>query len=200
MPDEAIIKISVELPRTTILALRKYFGAELPLNELVLRAAKEVAQPVGDKTVVSRETLRQLASMLAVETINSEQALVEAVKQRFKISEHSVLLELDPNLTAAVEETARRNNITFRDSLRNYIELGFARGLFDQPWDQYAMFFSSPEWKRLKAALGKVPSDAKHLVEALEEWRRAASVAPVQVQPPEPATSRPTDGPRATAR
>jgi len=201
MSDEAILKMTVEIPRSTILKLREKYPGEIP--QVIERAIEAAAGPDEESVRVSKQTMLALCTLLDAGAINSERDLIRSVQERFKVSPGTIMLQLDPNVTQVMEDVARSNGISTSEVVKNGFQEAIANNWFGTTWDLYSLLFTRQQWKALKLCLGKLPSDARTIVKVLLDWSQMQEAVKLNAKPqlegtasapviPEPTTAVPS--------
>jgi len=185
MSEEAILKLVVEVPRSTLLKLKERFQGDLV--HVVAQAIESAAGPDDEAVRISKDTMLKVCSLVDVAAINSERSLVEAIQARLNVQPGSVLLNLDPNVTQAMEQVARSNGITLAEAVKNFFQFAIANGWFETTWDLYSLLFTQAQWKRLKNSLGILPSDASTVVKILNDWAEMQAGAKASMAERDPA-------------
>ena len=164
---DATMRIEVDIPRSEVIILRR-LHKNAPVKESVEQAIATFTSGWQAGVEITGVGIKEISSLLAVQTFNSEAALIEAIKKRFNLTERSVVIEVDESLSQLVRRKAHGNGLPFSEYVNRFVHSMFRFGILD--WSLKTVFFSEVQWNRVKNALGSVPSTGENFACVIEEW------------------------------
>jgi len=176
--DETKQRIEVDIPRNQMITLRRlHQGAQV--KDAVEQAIATFTAGWQAGIELSKQGIRDISSLLNVDGFNSEASLIAAIQKRLGASPRTVVFDVDESLAVMIHRKATGNDQNFNEYVKRFVHSMFRFGILD--WDLKTIFFTEPEWVRVKKALAKTHSTSENITRIVEEW------AHMKAQGPEPA-------------